>query len=158
MINVNPQTVEDLENIQEISVSYIGQTLRDNWKCDEWRVSINNTWVTSYFTGLGHRKSVKGAPPKPKMFGGVKTLAVEAWENQYLRPFAPKKADVLHSLILDGDAVDMCFEDWASELGMNVDSRKDHVTYEQCVQTGLQLRKHFKRSTLEKIRELLQDY
>ena len=52
----------------------------------------------------------------------------------------PLVIDVLYSLALDAGAVDMCWEDFADEYGLNPDSMADRETYLQCVKTGLALR------------------
>lgn len=70
----------------------------------------------------------------------------------------PDAADVLHSLLLDGSAIDAGgFEDWASDYGYDTDSRKAETMYRTCVDTGLALRAAFGESLLQELHESAQD-
>lgn len=123
------------------AVTYCGQTKRDNWECDAWRVRLANgkqIMETDYFTGLGLRsKKVHFVASKP---------------------VAPKSADVLHSLTLDSTAGDQSFFDWCAEYGYSDDSLKALDTYRACCKIAQDLRRIFKPETLAAIREALQDY
>lgn len=66
----------------------------------------------------------------------------------------PDAADVLHSLLLDGSAIDAGgFEDWAGDYGYDEDSRKAEKMYRECVDTGLKLRNTFGDGLLEELQE-----
>lgn len=52
----------------------------------------------------------------------------------------PKPGDVLNCLILDASGVDQPFEDWASDLGYDPDSRKAEAVYRACQDTRYKLR------------------
>jgi hypothetical protein len=85
----------ELEQAQiPFSARYVGETTREKWQCDAWRVKLGD-FETDYFTGLGHRK----APSFPKPFPPYKpgTLAHEAYVKTF-KPQTPAAADVLHSL------------------------------------------------------------
>lgn len=161
------ETIEDLENLP-IQIALVGATMRDSedgkkWECDQWRVTVGTgkaQFITDYFTGTGHRKPRKDAPPKPKSHLplGRKTLEQEAWEKKYLQPVTPKKADVLHSLVLDSEADDMSFPEWCNNYGYSDDSFKAHNTYMSCCKIAKELRQVFTRAEIEKMRELLQEY
>ena len=156
------ETIEDLENLP-IQIALVGATMRDSWECDQWRVTIGTgktQFTTDYYTGIGHREPRKGAPLKPKSHHplGCKTLAQESWEKEYLRPVTPKKADVLHPLVLDSEADSISFPDWCANYCYSDDSFKAHAIYMACCKIAKELRQVFTRAEIEKMRELLQDY
>lgn len=138
---------------------YVGETVRDNdWQCDEWRVSLmkgKTKFETPFYTGFGHRKQVQAMPTPPYRKG---TLAYEQWAKSAFKPQAPHAADVMHSLLLDGEAINESFTDWADNYGYDSDSIKALRTYEQCCATGKELRKLFTHAELETLREMMQDY
>jgi hypothetical protein len=76
------------------------------------------------------------------------------------KPLAPPaKADVFYCLLMDSDVVYFaCFEDWASELGHDTDSRKAAKVYEACLQTALKFRRFFNEAELTELRDLFSDY
>ncbi len=120
------QTQFDLETLP-VKIDYVGETTRDNWKCDQWRVQINTKagfWSTDYFTGLGLRNKPRATWDAPK-------------------PKKPTVAQVLHSLTMDARAADLNFHDWCAEYGYSDDSIKALNTYKQCLEIGTMLRKHF---------------
>ena len=45
----------------KFTVRLVGETKRDDWECDQWRVSFGK-FETDYYTGTGHRKPIAGAP------------------------------------------------------------------------------------------------
>jgi hypothetical protein len=55
-------------------------------------------------------------------------------------PVPPSAADVLYSLILDSDALDRSFEEWACDFGYDTDSRKALDTYLDCQRAGHEVR------------------
>jgi hypothetical protein len=71
----------------------------------------------------------------------------------------PQFADVLSSLVTDGDAIDFpSFEDWASEFGYDKDSRKGEAIYRQCLESGLKLRAALGESGLSTLRDAVSNY
>jgi len=136
--------------LASISVNFsaraMGETRRDDWTCDAWRVTFKNqkhSIETDYFTGIGHR--VK--PQTVHYAHGTKPYAI-----------APNAADVLHSLLLDGEACNESFNDWCANYGYSNDSLKAINTYQQCCKIGEDLRKLFSPDQLKQLRDLLQDY
>jgi hypothetical protein len=121
-----------------IKIDYVGETTRDDWKCDQWRVQVSTKagfWSTDYFTGLGLRSKPRAAWDTPK-------------------PKKPTIAQVLHSLFLDARAADLNFHDWCAEYGYSDDSIKALNTYKECLEIGTMLRKHFspdQRAAIEAI-------
>lgn len=71
----------------------------------------------------------------------------------------PKLLDVLWSLLLDADALDYStYEEWASSLGCDEDSRKGEKIYRECLSIGLKLRNGLGEGGLKKLTEAFQDY
>jgi hypothetical protein len=77
---------------------------------------------------------------------------------QFLPLPAPPIADILYSLLMDGDAADETFDDWCSNYGYDTDSRSAEATYNACRDTGRQLQRMFTRAELSALREAFQDY
>lgn len=164
--------------VQRASVSfsarYIGQTKRDEWDCDEWRVSFAYPGKPAeelpFFTGLG----LRAAPTEwAKMqarhaFSGLTQNDIErrtAYGRRYLaeverlrKPQAPHVADVLHSLILDSSAVGQSFRDWCVDYGYSDDSIKALAKYRACQESADTLRRIFKPETVAALSVALQDY
>ena len=150
-----------------------GETRRDDWVCDEWRVTISKdkkTEVFQYYTGTGLRAKATDKQKQQAAYGfqglgdndrkgltsyGKRYLAaVEALRS----PIVPTAASVLHSLLLDSEAVNSCFSDWCADFGYNDDSIKALTTYNACCKIGQQLRGFFTQQQRETMREILQDY
>jgi hypothetical protein len=71
----------------------------------------------------------------------------------------PNALDVIHSLLMDGGAIDEgSFEDWASNLGYETDSRKAEAMYRACVDIGLKLRNALGEAGLSELREAFSEY
>lgn len=62
--------------------------------------------------------------------------------GRFIGEFAKKvsPAEVLATAARDGEALEMSFEDWASEYGYDTDSRKAEKVYEGCKESGLAVR------------------
>ena len=73
---------------------------------------------------------------------------------------APKPADVLHSLLADGEAFfdGLTFEYWCANLGYDTDSRKAEAMYRACDDTGRRLARMFSPDELAQLREAASDY
>ena len=66
-----------------------------------------------------------------------------------------KREDVVSSLLLDASVLDHSgFEDWASDLGFDLDSRKAEDTYRLCVDRALAMRAAIGDAVLEELRGL----
>lgn len=139
---------------------YVGKTKRDeNWECFEWRITLKSaseTMEQPYYRGLAHRHMKKGAMPPPK---GVNknTLYYVEWEERNTVPTPPTAAEVLYSLMLDGEAINESFSDWCANYGYDDDSIKALNMYRTCEEIGRKLRKVFTYEQRERLRELAQD-
>lgn len=110
----------------------IGETKREGWVCDEWRVSFTNRMRTEnfdFFTGIGCR--------------GIED---------------PCAAGVIYSLILDSSAESEPFTDWCSNYGYDTDSRKALSIYLTCQESAAKLRRVFTHDQISALESALQDY
>lgn len=155
-----------------LTATYLHKTQRDKRECDAWSVQIKtprHSEVTPFFTGLGLRakptplqkhaaqRSVGLMPTDQK--NNTSTYRRYLTHVETLRePKAPTAASVLHSLLLDAQALEQSFSDWAGDLGFDTDSRKALSTYEACCESGQTMRKLFTRQQRETLNKLLEDY
>ena len=111
-----------------------------------------------YFTGIGC-----GPKPTPQMksqalasFPGIpKASAVDLRAAQMaLKGWTPDPLEVLWSIAQDGNALEMTFEDWASEFGYDSDSRKAEKIYRACQDNALRLKKLLSQDQIQSIKEL----
>ncbi|MFM2287516.1 MAG: hypothetical protein RL684_659 [Pseudomonadota bacterium] len=110
------------------SVALVDATKRDDWECDEWRVTLKSAradYTSQYFTGTGHREDTAMTRMARANLKGVSRNSI-AWHDMLkgMKPKAPSAASVLHSLVLDGSAIDQSFIDWCDEFDSDPDSRK----------------------------------
>ena len=151
-----------MENNITYAVRYVGETVRDNeWQCDAWRVSFaagKSRFEPDYYTGLGHRKPVKGAENRIESKYPKSSIGYAAWQKVYVKPIAPCAADVLYSLVLDSSAIDTSFDYWCSDYGYDADSISAFNTYQTCYKITKELQQVFTRAQLETLHELLEGY
>lgn len=85
-----------------------------------------------------------------------------AWEGYAKpggKPLLPDFADVLSSLVMDSDVLEVGgFEEWARDLGYDTDSRKAEETYRACLEIALKLRAAIGDAGLQALRDAAQDY
>lgn len=71
----------------------------------------------------------------------------------------PELRDILYSLVADSDVLETSgFEDWASNLGYDTDSRKAEATYRDCIDYALRFKALVGQENLDKLRDLFQGY
>lgn len=172
MENIDKQITETLktENIN-FTVVHVGFTYKGDWPCDEWRVTFSKgkeSLTTEYYTGTGHR--ILNPQYKNDRFAKIdlgkarnylkkgETPKNEALFLKLSKTVLPEVASVLHSLMLDAQALERGFTDWCNDFGYDGDSISAFDTYRACCENGKKLQKVFSRDTLVKIEELLQDY
>lgn len=137
-----------------------------------WRVRLKRSrgvgespsrliWEGDYTQGSGHLKTPKGFLPDQLAGDSAIREACETkrgrWRNALPDVFAvePTLDDVLRALLMDASAIDEgSFEDWASSLGYDPDSRKAEAIWKSCVETGLKLRSALGDETFRRFREL----
>jgi hypothetical protein len=77
----------------------------------------------------------------------------------HYKPHVPELADVLYSLLQDSDAINHpTYEEWASEIGYDPDSRKGEAIYRACLEIALKMRNAIGEDGLAKLRDAFQDY
>lgn len=93
---------------------------------------------------------------------GVAAFAMENMgviSPQRKKPILPDLCDVLASLSMDASAIDEGpFEDWASSLGYDTDSRKAEAIYNACLDIAVRLRSGLGESTFTRLREACQGH
>lgn len=70
----------------------------------------------------------------------------------------PKLSDVLYSLIMDSQAVEMSFSEWCSMLDYDENSMKDFKIYSQCKRLGKKFYSLFDNEEIENFKQLLEEY
>lgn len=160
-LSTTEQTIADYLAEQRITytVTPVGETKRDEWACDEWRVTLakrnappvfapNNLgkktgeFETRFYTGLGHR-----AKPAKRM----------SWDNEP-RPVAPSAATVLHSMLGDAQGAEHPFDCWCADYGYDTDSIKALGTYNACCEIRRQVNALFTREQRDALRAMLEDF
>lgn len=124
--------------------------------------------TTDYMQGIGH---IPGFPVQAKMTIFLDELLSCTCETGNVYNYKTGKAasprklpppnitDVLQSLLLDSDVLDyVTFEEWASDVGYNPDSREAEKIYQACLKIALQMKQMFSGQELEALQELFQDY
>lgn len=150
-----------------------------------WKVTLKRdgreVLTTDYMAGSGHCPSYNKKPPaawdRPARFWQP---SVTAWEcehgfaavfssyagfsrsnipTQQKKHLEPDAVSVIHSLVMDSDVLDSSsFEEWASNLGYDPDSRSAEKIYRACLEIALKLRNGIGEAGLAALREAFQDY
>ena|ERR1700733_16315364 len=158
-------------DIKSTHMGLRAQENNDNYLMDEWECIIRcndegdkltRSLTTSYKSGIGHRKNVpyvkrEGASTwrDTKTHAILATSAEDAARKGYTTQVAPKLADVLHCLLSDASSVDgETFIDWASNYGLNADSRQGLDTYLACQKTLVDLRRMLGYELYNELRQL----
>lgn len=72
---------------------------------------------------------------------------------------SPRLAELLFSLALDSDVLHYTsFEDWATDMGIDTDSRRGEKAYRECLATALALRNSMGDGDFSELRELAAQY
>lgn len=75
------------------------------------------------------------------------------------KPIEPDALDVLYSLVMDAEAGEHAsFEDWASDLGFDTDSRRAEAAYRECLDTFTRLRAAVGDDGLRALRDAFQEW
>lgn len=74
------------------------------------------------------------------------------------RPKAPNACEVLYCLISNAQAIDLCFEDWADELGFDPDSRSAERTYQACREEARKLARVFTADERKALADMMEGY
>jgi hypothetical protein len=152
------------------------------WRSLNWRVTLERNGrpfiTTDYSAGEGNAPSYNAKMPRAYQYGNEKRFRADAiaWEieNGFAarvsfgggfiaadrkKPLMPSIEDVLSSLVLDSSVLDSAgFEDWASDLGYDPDSRTAETIYRACLETALKLRAAIGEAGIEALRIAGEDY
>lgn len=119
-----------LNKADMIKTQYIGFTSLNDWNCNKYKVILKN---------------------------GGKQFTLD-YHMGLAHKNPPKLSDVLYSLIMDSESLELNFSDWCNMLGYNQDSIKDKKIYSLCQKNGKGLQKLFNQDEIQNFKELLQDY
>jgi hypothetical protein len=143
-----------------------------------WRVTIKRNGrdvvTTDYMAGCGHCPAYKA---DSKTLGGRYSLMRDGyirWECEHgfkaaynmqvmmsdrKHPLEPGTLDVLNSLVMDSDVLDAGgFEQWASDLGYDTDSRNAESIYRACLDIALKMRAGLGDAGLQSLRNAFEGY
>lgn len=133
----------------------------------QWRVTLERDGrpilTTDYGQGIAHLPAYK-APGLGEQSCAYRMEAVgreletgRTWRSEHFSsgPIpGPNLADVVWSLCMDAEVLQYrSFEDWASNLGYDTDSRKAEATYRECLAIALQLQAGLGAANLERLQE-----
>jgi len=153
-IRSNVSELLDQWNIQ-INVKLIGETIKEGWQCDQWKVSIGS-FSFDYYTGVGLRNKKKNAIPAPNC--GKNTIAYVEWGKYNIIPVIPHSADLLYGILLDSESAETSFNNWCDNYGCSNDSISAFNIYQKCCEYSKELRKVFSRSQIDALKEIFQEY
>ncbi|RLI64159.1 MAG: hypothetical protein DRO67_04560 [Candidatus Asgardarchaeum californiense] len=135
-----------------------------------WNISViiaDRVYSTVYSQGVGHIPGYKFRLRRTLADRDLEVYAVDTgkyYDLKYphIKKNLPKPTlvDVMHSLILDSSVViNYCdFEEFASDMGYDTDSRRAEQTYNACLKIGIFLQATLGKDTIEQLQGLYQDY
>lgn len=132
-----------------------------------WKVTVKkdgrDVLTTDYMAGIAHAPSYPASMAHNLTVADAEALEHETEKGRSTKPgralILPKVEDVLYSLAQDAGAIDARdFEDWASDFGLDTDSRQAEATYRACLEIALKLRAALGDAGLAALREATQDY
>lgn len=150
----------------DVKTVHIGLMVSDDlWVYDKWAVIINGQ-TFDYHTGIGHREAANKWGETKREFERLQRINPKQTKENILnyaeklktvsKPKALKLDDVLYSLIIDANVLDMDFEDFCGEFGYDEDSRKAERIYNDCRKNAKKVKTFI--DDLEGAREKFQDY
>ena len=128
------QTLPELCAAVQIEAQYKGRKQlteggdSKEWEHDAWIVAL--TYQGRTYSDIAYRMGTGNSAPATYPDGALGMQPVRDW-----KPTPPTPADVLSSLLMDVSGLDEGFEDWASSLGYDADSRKADGIYRACLET-----------------------
>jgi hypothetical protein len=142
-----------------------------------WTVTLQHKgrpiWEGDYMAGMAHAPAyAKAQSSRQKVWDDC--VRLECLVGKPCRPMwqdagahvlsgkpmiQPDLESVIYSLLSDASALDEgSFEEWASSLGYDTDSRRAEDTYRACIAIGVALRAAIGDAGLSELREAFQDY
>jgi len=166
--------------VEAVFVPFSQSRNKGGWESLNWRVTLKvkgrEVMTTDYSAGIGHAPSYKATKAPARYSGHLSFWKAEAGafeiENGFAaipewhgiradkkRPLMPEACDVLYSLASDVGVLNSSgFEDWASEMGYETDSRKAEKIYRECIETALKLRAALGDDGLTALHTACEDY
>jgi hypothetical protein len=142
------------------------------WQSLNWRVTLERNGrpvlESDYSQGVAYCPASKAPAARfPINADRQRAIALEIESGRVAKPDfggrpyqsrqaipAPELADVLCSLVMDGEAIEYAnFAQWADELGYSPDSISAESTYRECLAIGLALRSAIGESALAKLQD-----
>ena len=131
---------------------------------DKYVIVINGQ-IFDYSQGIGYRKHKYTPDSCLRLHPDCLTTQFKFPTSDEIRDLIshdteaipPKADDILQCLVANSDAEDMSFNDWASDFGYDMDSRKALAIYTACQDNANKLRKAG-ISDLKAAREAFHDY
>ena len=173
-------TVESVFVPFSASRSTYGKTVPYNLKDYNinWKITLRRNGreilTTDYSAGQAHCPSYNMFEAKTKKDPYLTNIAIisecesgfaskKSWsediEPDRKKKIEPKSLNVIWSLLLDSDVLQHDnFEDWASSLGYDTDSRKAESIYQECLKIALKFCNAFTAAELEELREAFSEY
>lgn len=127
----------------------VGKHVVDGKTPFKWMCTLtynHKEYSFEYTMGAAH---VENSGGRKLSYSEIKKWTDKLWSGEItwsmLRPSKPELKDVLYCLHSDVTTVvdAPLWPDFASNLGMNEDSRKDYAIYEKCVDIHIKLRGYF---------------
>ena len=157
---MNLDTIHTIAPDLEYSAEFVPWDGADKYPTLNWRVTFRTArgkMTTSFTQGIGHAPNYQHGRHDIDYDYYLKRIARTGRNCKGKLP-APNPADVMCCLLSDAEAIDCaCFEDWATDLGYDTDSRKVEGIYRACLSTGLRLRMLLGEEKMTALHELLKD-
>lgn len=156
--------------------------VHEDWPCIAFKVRLNYkghpVLETDYSLGVGYVTIPKRWEDQPNNLTADEICAFNALRNNphaqlkdktlhasfaaklaKAQKVTPQLADVMHSLMMDGEAYfdAATFEDWAANCSYDTDSRKAEAIYRKCDEIGRQLARGIPSDVLAKVREIVSE-
>lgn len=149
-------TTQEILSKLNSTVTYCGEGKEKDWQFDRWNVSIvtkKETFSFEYKTGIGLRKNwyERKGFKTPKNGGNI-GMASEK------KPVTPKLEDIFYSILLDSEAGEYNFDDWADTFGFPSDSIEALNIYKACLVHAKMVRVLFTKEEVNTMKEFYVNY
>ena len=186
MNTINTITPAEAELSLRVISGPVG-SIDDTWQHISYVVAVDHAgqevWKGNYHIGVGHVDPKKAGNAwngfQASKLTESERAMLHAWQTRpgvkfsdplnqaklaaklaKMQSVTPQLEDVCHSLLSDGAAHfdSLTFEEWASDLGYDTDSRKAEKTFTACVEIGRAFARSISREKLECLREWACNY
>lgn len=120
--------------------------------CDRYLVRLTATPADSNPNMVNDDWAKSASHWKVRLYSGASRRSYTLYFSQGSgHTEAPAAVDVLDCLQVDAGAASSTFEDWASDMGYDTDSRQAEGTYRACVVAARRLKHVFGQDGLEEL-------